>query len=359
MNPGAGRMVIDMQQGVSDIEIEYFEVAGPAYAGIAIRTYPYCDAEHGRDVFTQYNTFIHHNHVHDVGGEGLYIGPSHYFLEHSPTSDESCAPGIPEAALRGVEVHHNTIEDVGRDGIQVGAAIEGMRIHNNVVRRYGLSGDYGHTGGIQINPGSVGRVFSNHIESVSGGTTDNAIQFAGGEDGPTYLYNNLIVGTKTAFIALSRMGNADSPVHFLNNTVLNSHAEGSHTMTLFCSETWVQDFTFKNNIFANYDLVGSYIYTSSTGEIWTALVGGGSASSCPINGRVHENDLDENQKIAGNLYVQDPTEVGFVDLVTGDYHLDSTSPAIGTGENLGDIFTEDFEGHERGDGAFDMGAYKY
>ena len=76
-------------------------------------------------------------------------------------------------------------------------------------------------------------------------------------------------------------------------------------------------------------------------------------------GGVHENDLDDNQKIEGNLYAQDLTAAGFVNTVTGDYHLDSSSPAIGSGENLSDIFTEDIEGRDRGDDAFDMGAYRY
>ncbi|MFP6751116.1 MAG: hypothetical protein VB855_05540, partial [Pirellulaceae bacterium] len=253
---------------------------------------------------------------------------------------------------------------VGRDGIQVGAAIEGMLIHNNVIRRYALGVEYGHTGGIQLNPGSVGRVFGNHIESVSGSTAIDAIAFAGGEDGPTYLYNNLIVGAGTGLMALSRMGNADSPVHFLNNTVVHSGDAGSVTLLLFCSpswddsETWVQDFSVKNNIFTNYEYVGSYIFTDGEGGAWTKFVGNDQSGNCPINGVAYGNDLDENQKIEGNLYAQDPTQVGFVDFAGGDYRLDATSTAVGSGENLGDIFTEDIEGYDRGDGAFDMGAYK-
>jgi len=351
-------MGIDMATGASDIEVDYFEITGPAYAGIAIRSYPYCDETLGREVFTQYNTIIHHNFVHEIDGEGFYIGPSHYYEETSPTSTDECAPGIPEAALRVVEVYHNTVEDVGRDGIQVGAAIEGMSIHHNLVRRYALAGDSGHIGGIQVNPGSVGRVFANLIMSADDDVADNAIQFAGGEDGPTYLYNNIIVGTSTAFMALSRLGNEDSEVHFLNNTVV-SEPEGGKTLTLFCDDTWVQDFFFQNNIFTDYAHVGNYIYTDSSDQVWTALVGNGNAANCPLNGLVHENDLDENHELDGNLYLQDPTEVGFIDRDGGDYHLAQTSPAVGTGEDLSAIFTDDFDGNDRGDGSFDMGAYRY
>jgi hypothetical protein len=356
-NPGPGLAVIDMKGGTSDIELDRFEVMGPAYSGIAIRNYPYCDPTLGRDAFTQTNTRIHHNYVHDVSGEGLYIGPSHYHSEYSPTSTADCAPGIPEAALRGVEIHHNTVEDVGRDGIQVGAAIDGMFIYNNTIRRYALAGSYGHIGGIQINPGSVGNIFGNRIESAVDGPPDNAVQYAGGEDGPTLLYNNLIVGTETPFIALQRMGNDSSPVHFLNNTVVNRRSEYSKTMVLFCSPTWTRSFVFTNNIFTNYDLIGSYKWGDEEIGIRTSLIGSDHAEHCLVNGEVRGNDLDENQRIEGNLYAQDPDTVGFVDHATGDYRLTEGSMALGLGENLSGTFTTDIDGQERGAGPFDMGAY--
>jgi hypothetical protein len=232
-----------------------------------------------------------------------------------------------------------------------------MSIHNNVIRRYALLEDWGHIGGIQLNPGSVGHVFGNYIESDDGNVVDNAIQFAGGEDGPTYLYNNIIIGTSTPFMALSRMGNLDSPVHLLNNTVV-SRSDGGKTIYLFCDADWSQDFFVTNNIFTGYEFVGRYIFTDGEGRVWTKIVDHNSAN-CPINGLVHDNDLDENQMIEGNLYEQDPTQVDFVDFDGGDYHLEGTSPAVGTGENLSSIFTDDFEGNDRGDGAFDMGAYSY
>jgi len=356
-NAGSGNMGIDMQSGASDIEVAYFEIDGPAYAGIAIRTYPYCEETLGRDAFTQTNTLIHHNYVHDVGGEGLYLGPSHYHEESSPTSGEDCAPGFAEAALKGVRVHDNLIEDVGRDGIQVGAAIEDMEIYDNVIRRYALEQVYGHVGGIQVNPGSVGRVYRNLIESAPE-MSDNAIQFAGGVDGHTYLYNNVIVGSSTPFMALGRMGNADSEVHVLNNTIISGGDTGK-TLTLYCQEDEVQSFYFLNNIFTAYAYVGAYIYTDSEGQDWTYLVGNEHAASCPINGVVHDNSVDGEHELEGNLYLQDPAEVRFVDLDGGDLHLEESSSAVGSGENLAHIFTDDFDGEDRGDGPWDMGAYQH
>ena len=68
-----------------------------------------------------------------------------------------------------------------------------MMIHHNTVRRYALQGVYGHIGGIQVNPGSVGHVYANYIESDPEISSNQGIQFAGGEDGPSYIYNNIIV----------------------------------------------------------------------------------------------------------------------------------------------------------------------
>ena len=64
--------------------------------------------------------------------------------------------------------------------------------------------------------------------------------------------------------------------------------------------------------------------------------------------------------LINNLYEQDPTLLDFVDYSGGDYRLNSTSPAIGIGEDLSSIFTDDFNGTDRGSGVpFDMGAFHY
>ena len=109
---------------------------------------------------------------------------------------------------------------------------------------------------------------------------------------------------------------------------------------------------------AGAELAGNYIYTNGDGQAVSKIVDG-NAESCPINGQVYNNDLDENLKIPGNFYDSDASVAGFVDLDGGDYHLDEGSPAVGAGVNLSDIFTDDFEGNDRGTGPFDLGAYRY
>ncbi|MGB0591138.1 MAG: hypothetical protein ACPGU1_15790 [Myxococcota bacterium] len=357
-NAGSWTAVIKMKEGATHIEIGYVEVEGPGYTGIAIQAYPYCDASLGRDSFTQYDTHVHHSYVHGVSGEGLYLGPSHYHEEISPTSiSAACPEGFPEAALRGVEVHHNVIEDTGRDAIQVGAAIEGMRIHDNIIRRYALQGDWGHTGGIQINPGSVGHVFNNHIDATGLETFDNAFQVAGGVDGPTYIYNNVVIGSEVPFLKLNRMGNPESPVYVMNNTfVLNP--ERSSTLSIACAEAWEQPFFITNNIFTEYAYVGTFIYENVDGVAYSKIIGDQN-DNCPINGEIYLNGPDTDQQIPGNLYLKDSQDVGFAALHQGDYHLLADSPAVGTGEDLSDLVTDDYDGQARPAGPFDQGAYVY
>ena len=50
----------------------------------------------------------------------------------------------------------------------------------------------------------------------------------------------------------------------------------------------------------------------------------------------------------------------FVDSASGDYHINSSSPAIDVGYNLGSLVTDDFNGISRPQGAgYDIGAYEF
>ncbi|MEC7242443.1 MAG: right-handed parallel beta-helix repeat-containing protein [Myxococcota bacterium] len=356
-NPGAGLAVVDMREGSTDITLEHIEVSGPAYSGIAIRTYPYCKSEFARGTFTQRNTVIRHSYVHDVSGEGLYIGPSHYDHDHSPTSTEDCAPGYPEASLSGVEIAYNRVENTGRDGIQVGAATEGVNIHHNVVRNYAMLESYGHIAGIQLNPGTVGRIHANWIESKAGSEIDNAFQIVGGDTGPLLLYNNVIVGTRIPFMALVRMGSPDHPTQILNNTV-HGRSDGGRSLYIFCKSEFQQPFTVRNNLFVGHEWVGYPIWTDSEGQTYSKIVDA-NAENCPINGTPYGNGPDPDLAVPGNFYSTEIPAAGFVDPTGRDYHLTADSPAVGTGVNLSGIFTEDHDGLERGSGPYDLGAYRY
>ncbi len=63
----------------SDMEIENMEITAAGFAGIMIKDDPKCsDRSFERPAFTMYNVSIHDNYIHDINGEGIYLGNSFY-----------------------------------------------------------------------------------------------------------------------------------------------------------------------------------------------------------------------------------------------------------------------------------------
>ena len=67
---------------VTDAEIDYFEVDASNFAAIMSKVDPSssdCKVGDRRfDEFVMQGISIHHNHLHDVAGEGIYLGNSFY-----------------------------------------------------------------------------------------------------------------------------------------------------------------------------------------------------------------------------------------------------------------------------------------
>lgn len=190
INPGIHG--IDAGQGTSDIEIDHINISG-GYSGISARTYPrypLCDGTFSRDHWELKNVSIHNNYVHDVDGEALYIGTSHYHQDPTPLCPDSA---LKEATLSNINIYAHKIEDIGRDGIQVGAGAGGVKVYDNTIKRYALKQSYGHAGGLQINLGTVGQFYNNWIESFADDQIGNGVQYAGGDAGDVDIFNNMII----------------------------------------------------------------------------------------------------------------------------------------------------------------------
>lgn len=201
--------------GTTDFEIDHLDISGATEVAIAARTRPVCDGSTNKDTFVQRNSIIHHNYLHDVGGEGTYIGGSHW-NSNFPASVSDC-PDITlyEPELKGVRIYNNIVENTGKDGIQVGNAIEDCKIYNNVIINYGLQDITIHQAGIMINPGTTGEIFSNVVQ----GGTGNAI-FLNGFD--NLVYSNLILDCKKNAIHVGdREPPAGKSYRLVNNTLVN------------------------------------------------------------------------------------------------------------------------------------------
>lgn len=225
--------------GATDFEIDHIEITNIPGPAISARTRPVCDGSTNRGNFVQRNTVIHHNYLHDVDGEGLYIGGSRWH-SNFPTIDDCPNEVLLEPELHGVRVYNNIVENVGQDGIQVGSAREDCEIYNNVVINYGLKNITVHQSGIQINPGTVGKVYSN---LVKGGTGMGI--FLNGFDNT--VYSNLIIDcNKNAIHIGDRNPPPNQSYTIVNNTLHNIQG---HAIYMNSSES--VNNKFYNNLLIN------------------------------------------------------------------------------------------------------------
>ncbi|HEY8401638.1 MAG TPA: right-handed parallel beta-helix repeat-containing protein [Cytophagaceae bacterium] len=215
----------------SDFEIAFLEISNTGFAGIIAKTDPDCEEKAWRHNFIMKNVSIHHNYIHDVAGEGLYIGHSFYsgWRGKRQCPDKVLFPH----ELANVAIYDNVIDNCGFDGVQVGCGSNKINIYKNYVSNFGVLNQPQQNNGIQIGEGTSARTYNNIIKNGSG---HGIIHLGFGEN---YLYNNLIVKTGNAGIfndnRLEALGDKN---YFINNTLLYCGGDGiviySDTTKSFC-----------------------------------------------------------------------------------------------------------------------------
>jgi len=295
-----------------DIEIAYIEAYNASHVGIGMSQ---CWAPWACvDTEIMENVTIHHNYIHDVGGEGMYLGKS----------SRTNAP-----KFRDVQIYNNRIENCGWDGIQLGQTIgENNNIYNNTLKNIGHGGTNIHcwsTGvhqtapcpgqwfGIVTNPENYGvNIYRNYVQDVH----FTAISTHFDSDGPVDIYDNVVWNAGYRGISV-QSGIGLSTV--INNTVVSS----------------VRGISTRNG--------------DTTGEVRYNLVIANSSGGISSDYST-QNDNRTQSSIA--------TE-NFVNAATGDFRLTTTSPAKDAGIGTG-YSTVDFDGNTRPhDSAPDIGAYEY
>ncbi|OGV39535.1 MAG: hypothetical protein A2X48_12930 [Lentisphaerae bacterium GWF2_49_21] len=312
----------------SDIEIDHLEIANAGFAGIMAKTDPvYSDFSADRPNFTMYNVHLHHNYIHDVDGEGIYLGNS--FFGGTTVYDNGVLHYPHE--VRGVRVYQNRVERTGWDGIQVGCAVDDVEIYDNIVTDYGCADKDTQNSAIQLSPGTTGLLYNNFIDNGSGHgiviqgignitVFNNVIRDAGA---PAVNINTRPTPLKTDIVPSGFLGG----VYILHNTIIDSKSTGA--INEYVNEA--QDNVFYNNL----------IVTDK--DNWNQL-------------KVY-TDWD----VSHNLIVRPESEAGFVNAAEGDYHLLSSSPAIDTGRELSQYGVDtDADGVSRSIGTVpDCGAFEY
>ncbi|MGK0391007.1 MAG: hypothetical protein ACI94Y_003767, partial [Maribacter sp.] len=253
---------IQMINKTTDFEIAYVEVAGDyangthptqsGFAGIMAKSQPICwDNDNGGSTdagnFEMKNVSIHDNYIHDVAGEGMYVG-----YGRAQGVQLNASPGVPCSAtnyphhVRNLFIYNNIIENVGWDGIQVKNAHYNAQIYNNVIKNYATLGIGHHDEGLLVGDGTEALIYGNWIEG--GNVQSNGMQI--NAFGNTKIYNNVVLGSGYNGLYLNNqspyIANRAGTIEIYNNTFEGGTGSAIVTHTS-------QNVIIKNNIGFGYN----------------------------------------------------------------------------------------------------------
>jgi poly(3-hydroxybutyrate) depolymerase len=160
-------------------EIGYIE-GYQSKSGFFIKKNP--SADDPQSQFPNYemtNISIHHNYIHDITGEGMYLGHT------GPDGGQGGNPLLP-VRMRNVVIAYNRVDRTGWDGIQLSNATTGNKIHHNTITNFGTANRYGQQAGILLGGNTQGDIYDNVIKYGTG----NGIQNFG--FGLNKIYNNYL-----------------------------------------------------------------------------------------------------------------------------------------------------------------------
>lgn len=316
----------------SDVEIDHVEITRTGFAGIMAKTDPSSDCSNTsmvRPNFTMYNIKLHNNYVHNIGGEGFYVGNSFY----SGTTNYCGSTQYPHE-IRGVRIYDNIFDGCGWESIQVGAAVADVEVYNNKIYNYGTADVNSQNGGIQFGLGTSGRLYNNFIKGNPNGTGGQAIVIQG--IGNNYVYNNVIV---------------DSP-----DEAITINVKPTPLATDIVNRGWLGGTYIINNTIVNPGkaAVADFINEAPGNVFYNNLI---------VTGREPNwNRLKTNYdwKVANNIVLTSIADAKFVNPAQDNYNLQSGSPAVNVGRDVASFgVTRDFEGKGRPSGAaWDVGAFE-
>lgn len=272
---GAKTMGVSVERLSTNFEIDHIEVSNIGFAGIMAKTDPDCQDQAVRGVFTMRDSQIHHNYVHDTGGEGLYIGNSFY----ANGASTSCGVKYPHDIVN-MKVYSNVVKNTAWEGIQVGCAVSGAEVNDNLVENAGTANVAGQNNGIQLGEGTGGKCFNNFVKTVKG----NGIIVLG--LGDNVVFNNIIVNVGQAGIFCDDRATPGDGFKFFNNSIANPGTDG---IKIYADKPQLINIV-KNNFISN---PGNYsVYendkTSRTGQdAFLYLL----SSNVKVNASNNYNDL--------------------------------------------------------------------
>lgn len=323
-----------MGKGCTDYEAGNIEITN-CEVGVMAKVNPDCETANQYPYFAIRNVSLHDIYVHDVTGEGFYVGNT------APNGTSVVCNGVTKNVLPpriyGLKIYNCITANTGWDGIQVASAPTGVEIYNNKVSNYGTVNKGSQQAGIILGGESNGRVYNNTVTKGTG----NGIEVFG--IGLCYVYNNII--SDAGWDGSSQRQDAlfidDRPtknnyvpqyVYVFNNTVVNSGRDGIRQQNSY--GTVAAGNLFYNNL----------------------VVAPGSLSSRGSLSYI-SNQAGIKFTSSNNLTYATIAEAKFVDAAGKNFHLAAGSPAIDKGKDLSGYFKFDIDNQSRPQGAgFDVGA---
>jgi hypothetical protein len=171
------------------------------------------------------NRFIG-NWIHDVDGEGMYIGhtsPYGFTVSYPGPGDTSIIPIVTDSTI----IAYNTVVRCGWDGIQLSNGREGNAIYGNIIRHVGLEETASQMAGIILGGNTAGAVYNNSVYASTG----NGIQIFGYGDIPVW-GNTVDTAGEAAVFANSYPTTDDEnddlqAIHFHDNHIAHPVADGA------------------------------------------------------------------------------------------------------------------------------------
>ena len=327
LSGGAQGLMLDKLS--TNVEVDHLEIANPGFAGIMAKTDPTCtDNTALRGVFVMRDVSLHHNYVHDTGGEGFYVGNSFY----TSGMNLSCGVRMPHT-IEGIKIYNNIIKNSGWEAIQVGSAPKGAEVYNNRIENYGTKNVLYQKNGVQFGEGAPGKFYGNFIK---GGRGIGLFIIGNAEN---FVHDNVIVNTGQDGIFCDERNAVGAGFKFINNTIINP---GTNGIRIYAEKVPMNNVL--NNIIVNPGSYSSYKYPRTGNDAYVYLLG----KTVPV-------------QLANNHFTRDISSMKFQNISAFDYRLTSASPVINKGYNIATYnILLDFNLFTRLKGtAYDIGACEY
>lgn len=197
----------------TDAELFGLELSNTSFAGIQSKTDPNPNnPEAWRGTFTYFNFRVHHNFIHDIDAEGMYIG---YFSNSNTTGTNSSGQQVTYRAhdFRDGKVFRNIVQNCGWDGIQFNNGTGNCEIAYNTVTNVATLGEPDQNTGFSLT--IEGSIHNNVISGVNG------LGIQTGATGPLDIYNNTINNIASGSNILFLTSSTAVPEQNVNGTQIN------------------------------------------------------------------------------------------------------------------------------------------